>query len=139
MKEAKHKRPHASWSRSYKRGNLQRQKLNQWLAVPGRTGQWVVTANGYGISFRGGENIQDLDSGPLACCDSWGRKESDTPERLNWMSTQFYKHTKKHKVYIFKQQMLWCMNCISKHKKVNGRNFKWQMITRILEKKWYKE
>ena len=23
--------------------------------------------------------------GGLACCDSWGRKESDTTERLNWM------------------------------------------------------
>ena len=22
--------------------------------------------------------------GSLACCDSWGRKESDTTERLNW-------------------------------------------------------
>ena len=22
--------------------------------------------------------------GGLACCGSWGRKESDTPERLNW-------------------------------------------------------
>ena len=22
--------------------------------------------------------------GGLACCNSWGRKESDTPERLNW-------------------------------------------------------
>ena len=25
--------------------------------------------------------------GGLACCDSWGRKESDTTERLNWIST----------------------------------------------------
>ena len=23
--------------------------------------------------------------GGLACCDSWGRKESDTTEQLNWM------------------------------------------------------
>ena len=23
--------------------------------------------------------------GGLACCDSWGRKESDTTERLNWL------------------------------------------------------
>ena len=27
--------------------------------------------------------------GGLACCDSWGRKELDTTERLNW--TEFYK------------------------------------------------
>ena len=24
--------------------------------------------------------------GGLACCDSWGRKESDTTERLNWLT-----------------------------------------------------
>ena len=27
--------------------------------------------------------------GGLACCDSWGRKESDTTERLNWTSLLF--------------------------------------------------
>ena len=26
--------------------------------------------------------------GSLACCDSWGRKESDTTERLNWTDKQ---------------------------------------------------
>ena len=26
--------------------------------------------------------------GGLACCDSWGRKESDTSERLNWTEQQ---------------------------------------------------
>ena len=25
--------------------------------------------------------------GGLACCDSWGHKESDTTERLNWTGT----------------------------------------------------
>ena len=28
--------------------------------------------------------------GALACCDSWGRKESDTTERLNW--TKYMSH-----------------------------------------------
>ena len=27
--------------------------------------------------------------GGLACCDSWGRKESDTTERLNWTELNF--------------------------------------------------
>ena len=32
--------------------------------------------------------------GGLACCDSWGRKESDTTERLNWeLSDQLHKHS----------------------------------------------
>ena len=25
----------------------------------------------------------------MACCDSWGRKESDTTERLNWTETEY--------------------------------------------------
>ena len=28
--------------------------------------------------------------GGLACCDSWGRKESDTTERLNWTELNCY-------------------------------------------------
>ena len=30
--------------------------------------------------------------GGLACCDSWGRKESDTTERLNWTEQCLYRH-----------------------------------------------
>ena len=29
-----------------------------------------------------------MDRGSLACCDSWGRKELDTTERLNWTETE---------------------------------------------------
>ena len=29
--------------------------------------------------------------GGLACCDSWGRKESDTTERLNWTDASYLK------------------------------------------------
>ena len=28
--------------------------------------------------------------GGLACCDSWGRKESDTTEQLNWTERKIY-------------------------------------------------
>ena len=31
----------------------------------------------------------------LACCDSWGRKESDTTERLNWTELLFRLNTKR--------------------------------------------
>ena len=34
--------------------------------------------------------------GGLACCDSWGRKESDMTERLNWLNW----HIRKHKYLI---------------------------------------
>ena len=32
--------------------------------------------------------------GGLACCDSWGRKESDTTERLNWTELNTCMHAK---------------------------------------------
>ena len=35
--------------------------------------------------------------GGLACCDSWGRKESDTTERLNW--TELNERFKIHKYF----------------------------------------
>ena len=30
--------------------------------------------------------------GGLACCDSWGRKESDTTEQLNWTKCRQWRH-----------------------------------------------
>ena len=36
-----------------------------------------------GREFRSTPGVGDGQGG-LACCDSWGRKESDTTERLNW-------------------------------------------------------
>ena len=35
----------------------------------------------------------------LACCDSWGRKESDTTERLNWTDINFL-HSIYHHFFI---------------------------------------
>ena len=45
---------------------------NQWL--DGRESEWTL-----GVGDR---------QGGLACCDSWGRKELDTTERLNWTEDQ---------------------------------------------------
>ena len=42
---------------------------HHWLN--GRESEWTL-----GVGDR---------QGGLACCDSWGRKESDTTERLNWI------------------------------------------------------
>ena len=36
-----------------------------------------------GPEFRWTPGVGDGQGG-LVCCDSWGRKESDTTERLNW-------------------------------------------------------
>ena len=43
--------------------NPQRQKVNQWLPGAGGRGEWGVTANENGVSFYGGGNIMNLDSG----------------------------------------------------------------------------
>ena len=32
-----------------------------------------------------------MDQGGLACCDSWGRKELDTTEQLNWTELNLIK------------------------------------------------
>ena len=40
---------------------------------------WYHQLNGHGFEQAPGVDGQ----GGLACCDSWGRKESDTTERLN--------------------------------------------------------
>ena len=40
---------------------------------------WLLDADEFGWSPGVGDG-----QGGLACCDAWGRKESDTTERLNW-------------------------------------------------------
>ena len=42
---------------------------------------WHHWLNGHGFGWTPG--VGDGQGG-LACCDSWGRKESDTTEQLNW-------------------------------------------------------
>ena len=42
---------------------------------------WHHQHNGHGFGWTPG--VGDGQGG-LACCSSWGRKESDTTERLNW-------------------------------------------------------
>ena len=37
--------------------------------------------------------------GCLACCGSWGHRESDTTERLNWTEWKIYVHKKQPCVY----------------------------------------
>ena len=48
---------------------------------------WHHWLNGHesGWSPGGGDG-----QGGLACCNSWGRKESDTTERLNWTAERYY-------------------------------------------------
>ena len=56
---------------------------------------WHHRLDGHGFGWTPGV---DDGQGGLACCESWGRKESDTTERLNW--TVYYWHN--YLFHIFK-------------------------------------
>ena len=43
--------------------------------------RWHHQLNGHGFGWTPGVGDEQ---GGLVCCDSWGHKESDTTERLNW-------------------------------------------------------
>ena len=42
--------------------------------------------------------------GGLACCDSWGRKESDTTERLNWYTYEYIVYLL---IFLTRMEALW--------------------------------
>ena len=48
---------------------------------------WHHWLNGHGFGRTGVCNGQ----GGLACCNSWGLKESDTTERLNWIDWNLFR------------------------------------------------
>ena len=63
-----------------------RQRIDGWMASLTRwTWIWVISGNGDG-------------QGGLACCGSWGRKESDTTERLHFHN--FHSNYKGFKGYM---------------------------------------
>ena len=41
-----------------------------------------------------------MDRGGLACCDSWGHKDSDTTEWLNWTEVNWTKRNMFHFIYL---------------------------------------
>ena len=47
---------------------------------------WHNQLNGFGWTLGVGDG-----QGGLVCCSSWGRKESDTTERLNWIKVSWGK------------------------------------------------
>ena len=48
---------------------------------------WHHRLNGHGFGWTPGV---DDGQGGLACCGSWGRKESDMTKRLNWTELNWY-------------------------------------------------
>ena len=51
---------------------------------------WRIPGTGDGRESEWTLEVGDGQGG-LACCDSWGRKESDTTERLNWTELKSYR------------------------------------------------
>ena len=71
---------------------------------------WHHWLNGHGFGWTLG--VGDGQGG-LACCSSWGCKESDTTERLNWTEpaeNQYFSGTKLLKVSILSELNVcqWC-------------------------------
>ena len=60
---------------------------------------WHHRLNGCGFGWTPGAGDGQ---GSLACCDSWGHKESDTTERLNWTETSMFSICSTHTVNVFK-------------------------------------
>ena len=54
----------------------------RWTWVWVKSGNWWWTGRPGVLQFMGLQRVWH--NWGLACCDSWGRKESDTTERLNW-------------------------------------------------------
>ena len=60
------------WARLKAEGEGDNREWDGWMASPTRwTWVWVNSGSWWWTSS-------------LACCDSWGRKESDTTEQVNW-------------------------------------------------------
>ena len=90
---------------------------NDWGQEKGTTEDemvgWHHRLNGHGFGWTPG--VGDGQGG-LACCSSWGHKESDTTEQLDWtelMVVQSSEYTKNYSPY-FKQvnfiSCLWYLN-----------------------------
>ena len=70
------------WERLKAGGEGDDREWDHWMASPT---QW----NGFGCTLG-----VDDGQGGLACCGSWGNKELDTSEQLNWTELNHLKHFK---------------------------------------------
>ena len=62
---------------------------------------WHHWLDGHGFGWTPG--VGDGQGG-LVCCGSWGRKESDMTERLNWTNSKRYMHSNVHSSTIYNSQ-----------------------------------
>ena len=57
-----------------------------------------------------------MDRGGLACCDSWGHKESDTTERLNLTELNHYDVITQLQTEILECKVNWALRSITVNK-----------------------
>ena len=70
------KDPDAGKDRGQEEKGMTEDEMAGWHhGLDGRKSEWTL---GVGDGHEG-----------LACCDPWGRKESDTTERLNWIELNY--------------------------------------------------
>ena len=77
-----------SWEKTLMLGGIGGRRRRVWQRMrwlDGITDLMDVSLNELHVSFEFEWTLGDGDGqGGLACCDSWGHKESDMTERLNW-------------------------------------------------------
>ena len=73
-----------SFDKTLMLGKIEGRRRRGWQRM-----KWLdgITDNGHGFGWTPG--VGDGQGG-LACCSSWGHKESDTTERLNWIELNLY-------------------------------------------------
>ena len=70
---------------------------------------WHHRLNGHGFGWTLGVGHGQ---GGLACCSSWGCRESDTTERLNW--TEPLSITKNYFLFLVKSHVMWDLSSLTR-------------------------
>ena len=73
-----------SFEKTLMLGGIEGRRRSGWQRMRWLDGITWLDGHGFGWTLGVGDG-----QGGLACCGSWGRKESDTTERLNWTEWHF--------------------------------------------------
>ena len=114
------------WRVLTKCGPLEKGMANHFSILALRT-PWTVWK---------GKKIWHWREGSSACCSPWGRKESDTTERLNWIELIWWlKATRKTEALLLGMTFQKLRNCFPKAKD-KGQISVWARLNPLLQKPW---